>query len=221
MPVDLKDYVEVPERIAQFREKHPDGSLQSEVLAYPTESYPFVVVKAYAYREPNDPRPGVGHAAELYPGRTPYTKDSELMNAETSAWGRALVAVLAADTKRGIASANEVQARQDSPPQVAARVQGKARTATTSAETASPGQGTAPAKAPPEDAPLDENPGEPERPRYLRRIHAVGKNLGYDHDALHGILHVQSLDELTDTQLVQYTEMLERKWKREQEERAS
>jgi sensor domain CHASE-containing protein len=33
------------------------------------------------------------------------------MNAESSAWGRAIVAVLAADTKRGIASAQEVRSK--------------------------------------------------------------------------------------------------------------
>ena len=43
---------------------------------------------------------------------TPYTKNSELQNAETSAWGRAIVAVLAADTRKGVASRSEVEARQ-------------------------------------------------------------------------------------------------------------
>lgn len=34
------------------------------------------------------------------------------MNAETSSWGRALVAVGAADAKKGVASAEEIQARR-------------------------------------------------------------------------------------------------------------
>jgi hypothetical protein len=104
------DYVEVSERIAEFREKHPDGSLQAEIVPSPVEG--FVVVKAYAYRTPDDQRPGVGLAWEPVPGKTNFTRDSELMNAETSAWGRALIAVGAADAKRGIASANEVRNRQ-------------------------------------------------------------------------------------------------------------
>lgn len=108
---NLGDYVEVSERIVQFREKHPDGSLQSEVVRYPDDGFPFFVAKAYAYRYPEDPRPGIGWAAEPYPGRTPYTKDSELQNAETSAWGRAIIAAGAADAKRGIASAEEVRNR--------------------------------------------------------------------------------------------------------------
>ncbi len=47
---------------------------------------------------------------EPFPGKTPYTKDSELMNAETSAWGRAL-ASLGYEIHRGIATKQDVQAR--------------------------------------------------------------------------------------------------------------
>lgn len=105
---DLSDYIEVSERIQHFREAFPEGSLQSEVVSM-TDS--LVVVRAFAYRNEDDKRPGVGLASEPIPGRTPYTKDSELMNAETSAWGRAIIAVGASDAKR-VASANEVRNRQ-------------------------------------------------------------------------------------------------------------
>lgn len=113
----LSDYVDVPERIAEFRNKHPEGTLQP---ADPSKPYAvvtigdrtYVVVVAAAYRTPDDVRPGIGMAYEQWPGRTPYTKDSELQNAETSAWGRAIVAALAADTKRSIASKEEVRNRQ-------------------------------------------------------------------------------------------------------------
>lgn len=104
------DYVEVNERIVEFRAAHPDGVLQAEILPSPVDG--FVVVKAYAYRTPDDERPGTGLAWEPIPGKTNFTRDSELMNAETSAWGRAIIAVGAADAKRGIASANEVRNRQ-------------------------------------------------------------------------------------------------------------
>ena len=50
-------------------------------------------------------------AWEPLPGLTPFTKGSELMVAETSAWGRAIVAALAADTQK-VASADEVRNRQ-------------------------------------------------------------------------------------------------------------
>jgi hypothetical protein len=112
----LDDYVDVAARIAEFRKKHPEGSLQpvDPLQPFRVETIgdkTFIVVVAAAYRSPDDVRPGIGMAYEPWPGRTPYTKDSELMNAETSAWGRAIVAVLASDTKR-IASAEEVRNRQ-------------------------------------------------------------------------------------------------------------
>ncbi|MCZ9634691.1 hypothetical protein [Rhodococcus sp. BH5] len=111
------DYIEVPERIAEFRTKYPEGSLQPWNRDKPYDivdigGVPHIVVVAAAYRSADDPLPGVGMAQEVFPGKTPYTKGSELMNAETSAWGRAIVAALAADTKRGIASAEEVRNRQ-------------------------------------------------------------------------------------------------------------
>lgn len=119
------DYVEVNERIVEFREKYPDGSLQPVDPLKPYEFYPpenpvMIIYGAAAYRTPDDPRPGIGYVSEPYPGKTPYTKNSELANAETSAWGRAIVAALAADAKRGIASAQEVRNRQaenESPPE--------------------------------------------------------------------------------------------------------
>jgi hypothetical protein len=105
---DLSDYVDVPARIAWFFERYPEGSLQAEVLVGPETGAPVITVKAYAYRSLNDTHPGIGHASEVFPGTTPYTKGSELMNAETSAWGRALAAI-GAPTKGHIASADEVR----------------------------------------------------------------------------------------------------------------
>lgn len=104
----MKDYVPVNERIAAFIEAHPEGSLQTEIVEL-TESR--VTVKAYAYRTPDDPRPGTGHSSLNIPGSTPYTKGSEIENAETSAWGRA-IAALGFEVKRGIASTEEVRNKQ-------------------------------------------------------------------------------------------------------------
>ena len=107
------DYIDVAERIVEFRATYPDGSLQQVGLQFiDFAGKSWVVYTAAAYRTPDDERPGHGTAWEPVPGPTNFTKDSELQNAETSAWGRALVAVLAADTKRGVASANEVRNRQ-------------------------------------------------------------------------------------------------------------
>jgi hypothetical protein len=122
----LDDYVDVAQRIADFRELHPTGSLQPADPAKPWEqavvegtdkqgkrfAATMIVYTAAAYRTPDDPRPGIGIAWEAFPGRTPYTLGSELMNAETSAWGRAIIAVLASDSKAGVASRQEVKARR-------------------------------------------------------------------------------------------------------------
>jgi hypothetical protein len=120
------NYVDVAARLVEFKGKHPEGSLQPADVTQPFRTLTigerdFVVVVAAAYRTPDDLRPGIGMAYEPFPGKTPYTRDSELQNAETSAWGRAIVAALAADTKRGVASADEVRNRQadrdeDEPP---------------------------------------------------------------------------------------------------------
>ena len=125
----LDSYVEVSERIEKFYIKYPHGSLRSEVVKYETwqgEYLDFmtkdaegrkqlvkglcgiVIMKAQAFREPGDPNPGEGHSTMMIPGTTPYTRDSEVENAETSAWGRALAA-LGFEVRRGIASRQEIQ----------------------------------------------------------------------------------------------------------------
>ena len=103
------DYIEVADRLQAFYDKYPDGSLQ--VARYEVKEIggaTWWIVEAHAYRTPDDPRPGIGLAQEVVPGRTNFTRGSELMNAETSAWGRAMAA-LGIATKRGIASAHEVR----------------------------------------------------------------------------------------------------------------
>lgn len=119
----LRDYVDVAERISIFRAKYPNGSLQPADLSKPYElitigEKQFVVCVAAAYRSPDDPRPGIGMAWEPVPASSRMLMNSELMVCETSAWGRAIVATLAADTKR-VASADEVRNRQDPAPKTA------------------------------------------------------------------------------------------------------
>lgn len=109
-------YKQVPERIADFKALYPTGCLRPADPARPywfeaLGEKTFIVYAAAAYRTADDPMPGIGLAWELYPGKTPYTKESELQNAETSAWGRAIVAVLASESK-SVASAEEVRNRQ-------------------------------------------------------------------------------------------------------------
>lgn len=119
----LDDYVDVAERIQDFKDAHPEGSLQTlgweivTVTGYDPKTREqagrtFIVYRAAAFREPGDPTPGHGIAWEPWPGGTPYTKDSELMNAETAAWGRAIVALGLSATRR-LASRQEVRARME------------------------------------------------------------------------------------------------------------
>jgi hypothetical protein len=110
-----KDYVDVATRIRDFKTEYPTGSLQQVKVEFHTiGSQTFILYVAACYRTPDDERPGIGSAWEPVPGKTPYTKDSELMVAETSAWGRAIVAATGAETKNNgkIASADEVNARK-------------------------------------------------------------------------------------------------------------
>lgn len=116
MALDL-DYIDVAQRIADFRTAHPEGALQPADLTKPYTierigDQTYIVVVAAAYRSPDDPKPGIGMAYEVFPGKTNFTRGSELQNAETSAWGRAIVAALAGDTKKSVASAQEVRNRQ-------------------------------------------------------------------------------------------------------------
>jgi len=108
------DYIDVATRIVEFREKFPTGSLQQVKYEFvQVAGKDWIVYTAAAFRHPEDLRPGVGTAWEPIPGPTNFTRDSEVQNAETAAWGRAIVAVLAADTRKGIASSEEVRNRQE------------------------------------------------------------------------------------------------------------
>lgn len=121
------DYVDVASRIAAFYAQYPDGSLQMDPPEFREIDGKMVIIgRGYAYRTPEDTRPGIGHAWELVPGTTPYTRGSELMNLETSVWGRCLAA-LGIATKKGIATHEEVQsakARQGEGPDIGPSTRG-------------------------------------------------------------------------------------------------
>lgn len=110
MSFDLKDYVTVAERMRAFYKAYPEGSLQLDPVQITTvEGKTWAIGRAYAYRDRNDDRPGIGTAWEIVPGTTPYTRGSELQNLETSCWGRALAAI-GIGIDRGVATADEVRA---------------------------------------------------------------------------------------------------------------
>jgi len=112
---DLGDYVEVRDRIRLFYERYPDGRLVTErVEVWMEVDPPRVVVKALAYRTPDDPLPGDGWSWMTLPGTTSYTRGSEIENTQTSAWGRA-IGSLGIGIDKSIASRNEIDAKSGEP----------------------------------------------------------------------------------------------------------
>jgi len=106
---DLADYVTVAQRMRDFYKKHPEGSLQlDQPIITEICGKTWAIGRAYAYRTPDDQRPGIGTAMEVIPGLTPYTRGSEIQNLETSCWGRALAAI-GIGIENGVATADEVR----------------------------------------------------------------------------------------------------------------
>lgn len=107
----LANYVDVPERLKRFYDAFPQGSIQMGRPEFiEVDGKQFAWAQAFAYRNPEDPRPGVGTAWEQIPGRTSFTRGSELMNLETSCWGRAVAAVMPVDK---IATSHEIRMAED------------------------------------------------------------------------------------------------------------
>ncbi len=113
---DLGDYVEVKDRIRVFYESYGNGRLVTERIELTREpdDKPKVIAYAQAFRTPDDPHPGTGTSWMYLPGKTSYTLGSEVENAETSAWGRA-IGSLGILIDRSIASANEVRDKAGEP----------------------------------------------------------------------------------------------------------
>jgi hypothetical protein len=114
MAFNMDGYVPVESRIEAFYAAHPDGSIQTEITHLDER---LVIVKATAYRTADDIRPTTGHSMITIPGKTPFTKDSEVENAETSAVGRAL-AMMGFEVRKGMASAQEVRNKTLPDPQI-------------------------------------------------------------------------------------------------------
>jgi hypothetical protein len=117
MTFDLSNYVDVATRIKQLRDKHPEAVLRPFDPANPFKiveigGREFIVYTAACFRSPDDNCPAVAVAAEPVIGASSFTRNSEVMNAETSAWGRAIMACLAVDEPH-IASRDEVINRRN------------------------------------------------------------------------------------------------------------
>ena len=109
--MDLSNYVDVPTRFAMALERWPELRLvenRPEVITLGEKT--FIAVTVQAWRTPDDPIPAQATAWEPMPGLTPFTKNSEMMNASTSATGRVLGLMMSFGPK--MASAEEVRNRQ-------------------------------------------------------------------------------------------------------------
>lgn len=108
----LDGYTTVNERIIQFYDKYPDGVITThpaKVIEIGQQTFISVIAEVWTTTNGADAK---AEAWEVFPGKTPYTRDSEMMNAATSAIGRALMQ-LGIGIDKAAASADEVRVAQE------------------------------------------------------------------------------------------------------------
>ncbi len=146
----MDDYVDVAERVQDFADAYPNdptgafgasfGKPEWGVIEVAGQT--FVHCTVAAHRSESDATPGYGIAWEPFPGRTSFTKDSELMNAHTAAMGRAVIAL-------GLTANRKLASRQE----VRNRVEDQRADAAEAAKTPAEKAATKPAKAKPAAVP--------------------------------------------------------------------
>jgi len=89
--MDLSNYVDVPSRFALALDKWPDlRVVESPPEVVTVGDQTFISVTMTVYRTPDDLIPARGCAWEPIPGKSSFTRGSEMMNASTSALGRCI-----------------------------------------------------------------------------------------------------------------------------------
>jgi hypothetical protein len=113
MSFNLDNYVDVPTRLRMALEKFPDLRVQeSQPTFREVNEKLYIEIRCTVWRDKDDQLPSIAYCWEPFPGTTPYTRNSEMMNCSTSALGRALGAMgFGIDHK--MASKQEVLARQE------------------------------------------------------------------------------------------------------------
>jgi hypothetical protein len=93
-------------------QKYPDLRVQeSQPVFREVGGKLYLEMHVTLWRDKDDPLPMIAYCWEPFPGKTPYTRDSEMMNLSTSLLGRCLGMMgFGIDTK--MASKQEVLARQ-------------------------------------------------------------------------------------------------------------
>lgn len=109
MAFNLDGYVDVATRLRLALDRWPELRVQEQTPQL-TPDGRFVSVTVHVWRTVDDPLPSIATAWEPAVGKTSYTKDSEMMNAGTSALGRAL-GYMGIGIERSISSTNETANR--------------------------------------------------------------------------------------------------------------
>ena len=112
MSFDLSEYVDVKHRLNLALHKHPDLRVVEDAPELITiGERVYIQCAVTVFRSADDLLPGRAYCWEVWPGRTPFTKESEQQNGATSALGRCL-GYMGFGIDTGIASANEVRTAQ-------------------------------------------------------------------------------------------------------------
>jgi hypothetical protein len=197
--MNLDGYVTVNERLKMALAKYPDlRVMELPFLVQEINGDTFLWCAVAVYPTPEH-QPTNGSVLEPMPGRTPYTRNSELMVGYTSALGRAL-GYLGFGIDKGIASNDEVAARigtdrefNDAMPAVTrAKVGSRAKTAAQKAAEAALERGGGADSPEPLESVLDAFPGSSVKKRQEPTEKMIGfykrlcreRSLEYDEQAL-------------------------------------
>ena len=197
--MNLDGYVTVNERLKMALDKYPDlRVMELPFLVQEINGDTFLWCAVAVYPTPEH-QPTNGSVLEPMPGRTPYTRNSELMVGYTSALGRAL-GYLGFGIDKGIASNDEVAARvgsdrefNDAMPAVTrAKVGSRAKTGAQKAAEAALERGGGADSPEPLESVLDAFPGASVKKRQEPTEKMIGfykrlcreRSLEYDEQAL-------------------------------------
>ena len=197
--MNLDGYVTVNERLKMALAKYPDlRVMELPFLVQEINGDTFLWCAVAVYPTPEH-QPTNGSVLEPMPGRTPYTRNSELMVGYTSALGRAL-GYLGFGLDKGLASNDEVAARigtdrefNDAMPAVTrAKVGSRAKTGAQKAAEAALERGGGADSPEPLESVLDAFPGSSVKKRQEPTEKMIGfykrlcreRSLEYDEQAL-------------------------------------
>lgn len=164
-----KDYVDVQERITRFWQEYPEGAIRTRLDSDPTD-FSTCRYRAEIYKDRTAQFPdATGYAFEIAGGKGANSTSHE-ENCETSAIGRALANMGYATSGKDRPSRQEMEKAQNAPHAPQAVQQPRS------------------ASQPPNPTPDTSQPANIDRERVMKRLHAVGKDHGIDHEGLRALV---------------------------------